>query len=353
MLFRKKQEKLQSRLVEVVDSVDQKSWKRKLGLLVFVFFTAVASASAVWFFPEKNLFSLSLLAFLAAVSLSIFLIACLVFSANTVFLVTVIFAVLMFFPFLFQIYFAQWLILIGISVALLFFSRMRAVMVMKNSIKLNAGQVFGEMRKVVLLVLSLWLSLFCAAPFLKAKELPITAELVHAFLLPSEPFVRKAFNEFRYSMTIEELFYLSFERQMQGQKANIERILPGLDSLFLDKFQGLNKLSLQMLNQIRQEARKNFFSRLSEFAGREVKPTETVSEFVYFWVISQYAKLPVQFQTMSGALLFFVVFLLIYGTVTLMGFVFSAITWFLFKILLLIRLVRISSITVEKEILSV
>ena len=327
-------------------------WLRRI-VLIFALLALAFSLSGLIFSGNREALTGIGLLLIAGVFACLFLLLSLVFSFWTVVILGCVSAVVILAPFFSVLTLIQQLVFAVLFLVFLVVSGMRAISRTENSIQFSSLEAVRSGRGLLILFVTLVLSLFYGANFLNNNSFPLTENNIYDFFRPSEPLVQQFYPGFSFRMTWDDFFQLAFDKQKKGMDAQS----------LLKNFGGdlgaatLNNLGIQLdltsvTAEIEQQARTSFFSQVSAIVGRDVAPGEKISQAALIYLQDKYNSLPIDADSFFGEAIFLIIFLFVWGTLAFLGFFLDVIFWLVFSILQVLGLVRISTITVEKEVLS-
>ncbi len=323
-------------------------------IFVFAFLVVTFGLSALVFSGTKDLLGLAEVLAVGAVFVSIFLILTLVFSSAEAFLLGLVATAVVLAPLFSTLSLLQWLLFVTLGFILLFLAGLRAMGRTQNSLQFSSTEAMRAAKSFLVLFLTLVLSLYSSAGLLNAREFPITEESVYSFFRPSEPIVQQFYPKFNFRMTMTEFFQMVFVKQKQN--LNIENLVPNFGNTSTSETLqnlGVNFDFSSAETEIERQAQASFFAQASALMGRDVAPDERLSELVQSWLQAKYDSSSGENKSLFGGIIFLIVFLVIWGTLGLASFLLNLVFWLVFELFSLAGLVRITTMTVEKEVLTI
>jgi hypothetical protein len=314
--------------------------------LVLVFLAAYLSLK-----PLDNLLQSGLLIGALAILFSFYGLGALVFPGWAIVLRMVLVSLVMVVPFADRVPKSElsivWLVLLAVLITGAFRAKNQA----DNRIQFSAWGSLASSRGSAIFCLSLILTLCLGAPFLSFGSAAFSEQMIDWLIKPSEKIFQQFIPGISLEMTANDLFNQLAEKQTSS--AGLSGGMPTIPSIDLSSFGlDLSAYQDQLIQGWESQARSEFIKRMSAITGLKISGKEKVSDLLYRYLEEQYQGLSAGTRNILGKGIFLLLFLSIMGLVNMVGFVWSFIELLVFGLLKSMRLIRITRITVEKEVLS-
>ncbi|MEW5805228.1 MAG: hypothetical protein AB1721_00645 [Patescibacteria group bacterium] len=329
--------KLKTKLVSVSDPQAKSLFFKKAFLIALNLGLSVAVAGLILRLtnPANSYTRLDQILMLATASvwLCVYLISGLVFSFGAVFGLSLVGFGLVFAPFFRFVDLTVFGILLGLSLVFAWLSRQAGKKVINNSLKLSPIQIIAVSRGGLIFVLSLLISLSLWSVRFGSLSAPDKIDFIGLFggFYPS----------FGEEKTVDELTEGLTEKQLSKI---LETMLPS----------GLPGPQAEIIKQgVKQETKTGILKEISSLVGREISPQETISQAIESSFNFYYQNLPESTRRIIDFVILAALFAFWFGIFQLFSFVLYAVFWLILEVLLLLKVIKVSIITVEKEVLTI
>ncbi|KKT88505.1 MAG: hypothetical protein UX26_C0004G0019 [Parcubacteria group bacterium GW2011_GWC1_45_9] len=269
---------------------------------------------------------------LAVVWLCFYLVSAAVFSLAEFGAVALLGFGVVFWPFSKHLGLVEFLAFWTIGMIFIFSARQASKSAIENSIKLKPVQILGVSLLKFIFILSLLLSLsFWSVRFgsgfnLKTSDVESITAGFGVF-----------YSGYSAKTTVGEMIDKFTEKQTSGL---INNLLPsGFESVVKDT--------------VKLEARNSVLAQISDLVGRKVSAKETFAGVLHSWADAYYKNLPENTRRLADFIVLLAVFVFWFGIFQLFSFVFYGVFWLVLQTLLLLKIIKIGTVTVEKETLTI
>ncbi len=247
---------------------------------------------------------------------------------------------MVFLPFSQHLNLGLFFVFLTLGVFFIFSARQASKSILENSIKLKSNHILSVSLPKIILILSLLMSLsFWTVRFgsgfnLKTSDVGSMTSGFGVFY--------PGYNE---KTTIGEFIERLTEKQ---SNALLYNLLPyGIPDALKDSVQ-----PEAFKSSVKKEANKTLLNQISALFGRQVSPTETITDLIHSWMKSFYDNLGEKTKRVADFVVLLVVFGLWLGVFQVFSFVVYGIFWLVLKLLLALKVIKVSIVTVEKEVIT-